>query len=140
MQDNDDILHVIKIISERIQRSADFDLSKIGLTLAQWRVIAFISSSQETVSQKDLEKYMGVSHPAIVGTLKRLAAKEILYSELDSTDKRIKRVFLTAYGKELCNKVSYFRQQMEDKLTKGFDKSETILLHQLLGRVKSNIG
>lgn len=139
MKNNNDITHILKIISERMTRNADLDLNKIGLTLAQWRVIAFIETAAEAISQKEIEKYMGISHPAVVGILKRLEAKGILFFEIDSSDKRIKRVILTDHGKELSKEVGYFKRQMEDRLMKGFDNSEIILLQQMLDRLKSNM-
>lgn len=139
MDKSSDITHMLKIISERMTRNADLDLSKIGLTLAQWRVIAFVETAAEAVSQKEIETYMGISHPAVVGILKRLEAKGILYSEIDSSDKRIKRIIMTDNGKELRKKVGYFRRQMEDRLLKGFDNSEIILLRQMLDRLKGNM-
>jgi DNA-binding MarR family transcriptional regulator len=84
-------------------------------------------------------EYMGISHPAVVGILKRLEAKGILYSEFDHSDKRIKRVILTERGKDLCKEIGYFKRKVEERLMKGFDNSEIILLRQMLDKLKSNM-
>ena len=69
---NDDIGHLIKIVDEQLKKRFDKDLQKFDLTLSQMRVLWFLKSKGGRTSQKDIEDFLQVSHPTVVGLISRL--------------------------------------------------------------------
>ena len=96
-----DIGYLIKNINDKLKVKADADLKHSKLTLAQSRVLAFLDSRGGQATQKEIEVYLEVSHPTVVGIISRMAQNGHLKCWVDETDKRNKIVALTGQAKAL---------------------------------------
>lgn len=92
-----DIIEMLKMISEDMQRTRDRDLKNLGLTFSQMRVLLIISQSK-IISQKDIENKLFVSHSATHGIIKRLHEKNYIKAYNFPGDKRQKLLALTDEG------------------------------------------
>lgn len=96
-----DIGYFIKTINDKMKAKADADLKRYDLTLAQSRVLAFLNSSGGEATQKELEVFLEVSHPTVVGIVSRMEQKGYLVCRMDESNKRNKLVRLTEKAKAI---------------------------------------
>ena len=127
-------------IHNNMDRQANNNLKSSGMTFSQMRILYYLLKHGEAPpSQKDIEDFLQVSHPTVVGLIKRLEAKGLVHSGFDSTDRRVKSVYLTAEGWGFISAVREHNAQMEQRITAGMDAQEVECLRLLLRRVLENI-
>ena len=90
-----DIGYLIKNISDRLKVMADADLKAYNLTLTQSRVMAFLEDHGGQTTQKEIQLFLRVSHPTVVGIVSRMEQNGHLVSWQDEQDRRNKIVSLT---------------------------------------------
>lgn len=90
-----DIGYLIKNISDRLKVIADADLKAYNLTLTQSRVMAFLEDHGGQATQKEIQLFLRVSHPTVVGIVSRMEQNGHLISWQDEQDRRNKIVRLT---------------------------------------------
>lgn len=131
---------LIKLIHDCIRRDANCELKNMDLTLSQMRILAYLHSHKnKTVSQKNIENYLAVSHPTVVGLLKRLEVKGFVTTSFSLDDKRMKNIYLTGKDQELKEAMEKHRDKTEAKLLNGFTQEEKILLSMLLEKAYNNV-
>ena len=72
MQQPSDTGVYFKLINDKLRTKADADLRAHGLTMTQSRVLRFLSDSGGEATQKEIEDFLSVSHPTVVGIVSRL--------------------------------------------------------------------
>jgi len=136
----DDIFPWIKIISDCVEKAANQHLKQLNLTLSQARILLYLRERKgEKTSQKDIEDYFEVTHPTVIGILKRLESKGFISSEFDSEDKRVKNVYLTENEASIYDEMDDFKKTTEQKLLQGLTDVQIQELKSLLKSVYKNI-
>ena len=134
-----DIGYLIKNINDKLKVKADADLKHSNLTLAQSRVLAFLDRRGGQATQKEIEVYLEVSHPTVVGIISRMKQNGHLRSWVDETDKRNKIVALTeqakAWGEEMKQRIS----ANEKMLLASLSEADIKKLKQLLLIIYNNL-
>lgn len=59
--------YLVKMIDDKMKVKADADLTHYDLTLSQCRVLTFLQSQEGQATQKEIEDFLEVSHPTVVG-------------------------------------------------------------------------
>lgn len=137
---NDDVGFVIKLINDDIEKKSNQKLKQFNLTLSQGLVLAYLHERNELkTSQKDIENYLGVAHPTVVGILSRLESKGLITSQFDPEDKRIKNIYLTQKEASIYNDMRDFQSQMEQNLLRGLTDDQIRELMHLLKLIYHNI-
>ena len=73
--------YLLARIHSNMDRRANNNLKASGMTFSQMRLLHFLFKQGEaTPSQKDIEDFLQVSHPTVVGLIQRLEAKELVRS------------------------------------------------------------
>lgn len=90
-----DIGYLMKNINDRLKVIADADLKAYNLTLTQSRVMAFLEDKGGQATQKEIQLFLRVSHPTVVGIVSRMGQNGHLVSWIDEQDRRNKIVRLT---------------------------------------------
>jgi len=135
-----DIGFLIKLIHDTVEKTANKELKKAGLTIAQFRVIVFFKEkATDKISQKELEDYFGVSHPTMVGIIKRMEKKGFVISKFDSEDGRIKNIYITPKGKSAYEEINFLKNKNEKKLISDIKNDEVKKLRELLTKMYENI-
>lgn len=130
----------IKQICEKMLANADASLRRHGLTFSQMQVLEFLHFQGGLATQKEIEKYLGVSHPAVVGLVTRLAQAGFLECFMDESNKRNKIVCLTELAKEVEADTEIDRKAFDQKITEGMSQEEIREFHRLLSKVYDNLG
>ncbi len=128
-----DIGYLIKSINDKLKVKADADLKHYNLTLAQSRVFAFLHSNGGQATQKEIEVFLEVSHPTVVGIVSRMEQNGHVTTWIDEQDKRNKIVKLTeateALSVDMENNISANEQKMLASLsTEDVERLRELLL------------
>lgn len=96
-----DVGYLIKNINDKLKVKADADLKRYNLTFTQSRVFAFLQEKGGQATQKEIEIFLDVSHPTVVGIVSRMEQNGYVTTYFDSKDKRNKNVKLTKQAEEI---------------------------------------
>ena len=134
-----DIGYLIKNINDKLKVKADADLKHSNLTLAQSRVLAFLDSRGGQATQKEIEVYLEVSHPTVVGIISRMEKNGHLRCWVDETDKRNKIVALTEQARALGEEMEQRISANEKMLLASLAEADIKKLKQMLLIIYNNL-
>lgn len=134
-----DVGYLIKNINDKLKAKADADLKNSNLTLAQSRVLAFLDSRGGQATQKEIEVYLEVSHPTVVGIISRMEKNGHLNCWIDEKDKRNKIVALTEQAKALGKEMEQQILSNEKKLLASLSEDDIKKLKQMLLTMYNNL-
>lgn len=134
-----DIGYLFKNINDKLKVKADADLKHSNLTLAQSRVLAFLDSRGGQTTQKEIEVYLEVSHPTVVGIISRMEKNGHLRCWVDETDKRNKIVALTEQAKALGEEMKQRISANEKMLLASLSEADIKKLKQMLLIIYNNL-
>ena len=95
-----DVVYLIKNISDKLKVKADAELKQYNLTLTQSRVFAYLGRRGGQATQKEVEVFLEVSHPTVVGIVSRMEQNGYVTS-WPSEDGRNKNVKLTSQAEAI---------------------------------------
>lgn len=67
-----DVGYLIKRIHDKLAARADAELKQFNLTMSQCRVFLYLSSRGGQATQKEIETFLDVAHPTVVGLVSRM--------------------------------------------------------------------
>ena len=113
-----------KLISDKLKVHADADLKNQGLTLAQSRVLTFLNEQDGIATQKEIEDYLQVSHPTVVGLVSRMEQNELVETWFNPENRRNKMVRLTEKSKKIGENMDEVTEQHDKALLNGLSEQE----------------
>lgn len=131
----DDLGYRIMVISEIMTREMNKRFEERHITDAQTRIIDFVAASGGSARQRDIQAYLQVSHPTVVGLLKRMVDKGFIKISQSSNDMRANIIVLLDDGRVEYDRVQSHREEIEKILTSGLSKSEIDQLSVALDKV-----
>lgn len=125
-------LHLVnKEISSKFEGCTGLSQSRLELLYQLYQV--------DEMSQKELQKEIGIDNAAITRHLKYLEAKEMVSRRKKSTDNRVTLVSLTDYGRNAFRSFREEQERFASSALKGFTEEERDELLQVLDRIQKNI-
>ena len=126
--------------SSRAWRQAlDRRLRYLGVSQASWMTIALAAKAREPLSQSELADRLGVEPATMVAMVDRLMKAGLVTRVPSPTDRRVKRVVLTAPGNDLYERLTAeaatFRQQLLLGLPRDRLLTATEVLESLQGLI-----
>ena len=98
------------------RQALDRRLRYLGVSQASWMTIALAAKAREPLSQSELADRLAVEAATMVAMVDRLVKAGLVTREPSTTDRRVKRVVLTAAGnllyQRLRTEAAAFRQQL----------------------------
>ena len=134
-----DIGYLIKNINDKLKAKADADLKHYNLTLAQSRVLTFLHFNGGQATQKEIEVFLDVSHPTVVGIVSRMEQNGHVISWIDENDKRNKIVKLTEAAEALSMDMEHDISENERKMLASVSAEDIEQLRELLLAVYKNL-
>ena len=131
--------YLIKVIDDKLQKKADMDLKQHDLTMMQSRVLAFLAGKGGHATQKEVEVFLEVAHPTVVGIISRMERADFLISYPDREDKRNKIVELTAKSHRIGQEIERTINTQEKKLLAGMSAEQVAELERLLNIIYKNL-
>ncbi len=134
-----DLGPVLKQISDMMDGNLNNSLKNTGITSSQARLLVTLRFSEDgSLTQRELENIFMVSHPTMVGLIKRLRGKGLV--ELSDRDgNSSKRVMITDEGRKVTEGIYGRIREMESALMAGFTDDERNTVSELLLRMHSNM-
>ena len=134
-----DIGYFIKTINDKIKIKADADLKTHNLTMSQSYVLTYLAKRGGLATQKEIEDFLQVSHPTVVGIVSRLEDKELVSSWMDERDRRNKNVRITEKARRLVDDMTRTIKLQESRMLAAFSPEEKKQLADMLRRIYQNL-
>ncbi|QIL73985.1 MarR family transcriptional regulator (plasmid) [Diaphorobacter sp. HDW4B] len=123
----------------RLRRTVFDDFMRpLNITRSQWWVLAYLSRHDGMI-QSDLASVLELGKAALGSLIDRLEAAGLVRRGADETDRRAKRVYLSAAGASLIKEMRVLSNDMSERILDGLDDDTRHELADLLGRVKDNL-
>ncbi|HME39125.1 MAG TPA: MarR family transcriptional regulator [Steroidobacteraceae bacterium] len=114
------------------RQALDRRLKDLGLSQASWMTIAVAAKARSPLSQSELADRLGVEGATMVAMVDRLVKSGLVIREPSTTDRRIKRVVLTAAGNLLYGKVREEATAFRKELLANIDQKKLSIATDLL--------
>ena len=129
------LLHdVSRLLRKRFDRRA----RTIGLTRAQWSVLAHLSRN-EGINQSALADILEIEPITLVHQLDRLEAAGWIERRLDANDRRVRLLHLTALGRQILGKMYALGAETKAEAVNGLTATEQDALIDTLIKIKANL-
>lgn len=130
------IPYLLKIIVDKIRTDADAHLKSLNLTLTQSRVLAFVVENGGQTTQKEIEDFLQVAHPTVVGIVSRMEKNGFLVCRYERVSKL---VCLTDKARAAGEDMVKNMKEHDALLLKGLSDSDAGELRRLLMAVYNNM-
>ncbi len=138
--ENKDIGFIIKSISEILDKKFNKRLKAMGITCSQMRILSYLfEHKDQDVTQRQLECYLGISHPTTVGIINRLEGKGFIICRTSEKDRRQKIISLREPTDSQRRQCERQKEQNERRMLEGFSENEAEELERLLKKLYINI-
>jgi len=134
----DNIGFVIGDVSRMLRTVYDRRVEPLGLTRAQWRVLARLSH-QEGCTQTELATVLEIEKPTLGRLIDRLQANDWVERRPDENDARTKRIFLTYRAHPVLDEMFALADDVLDGALAGLTREQADRLLQSLLHVKANL-
>ena len=131
--------YLIKSINDKFKVHADADLKSHNLTLSQSRVLMFLVKNDGKATQKEIEDFLKVSHPTVVGLVSRMKENGFVTVMQDTDDRRNKVVTLTDTAIKTGSNMDKVVAGMEAKMLKSLSAEQIKQLTEMLETIYRNI-
>ncbi|MBO88595.1 MAG: transcriptional regulator [Rickettsiales bacterium] len=137
-QPPDHVGYLIGDVSRMLRTVYDRRVEPLGLTRAQWLVLARLSRI-EGCTQTELAAQLEIKKPTLGKLLERLEEKMWVTRRGDVNDARSKRVFLTKRAGPVLDQMFSLADEVLDAAISGLNRKEAGQLNAALLQVKSNL-
>jgi MarR family transcriptional regulator for hemolysin len=114
------------------RQAVDRRLKYLGVSQASWMTIAIAAKARSPLSQSELADKLGVEGATMVAMIDRLVKAGLVNREGSTTDRRVKRVVLTAAGMKVYEKVKAEAVALRRDLLANTDQKKLLLATELL--------
>lgn len=128
---------LIAQVCRRHHRRAHDLLESLGLYRGQPRLL-HVLWDQEGCTHSELAERIHVRPSTITKMLSRMEEAGFVERRKDPEDHRVSRVYLTAAGRDIQERVHQVWQQLEREALDGFAADERATLHGFLTRIRDN--
>ena len=133
-----DVGYLFKSINDKLTVKVDAELKQFNLTMSQCRVFLYLSSRGGQGTQKEIETFLGVSHPTVVGLVSRMEQNGYVMC-WPCEDGRNKNVKLTPKAEDIDKDMKKNMQANEQKLLEPLSPEESEKLRDLLLKVVQHL-
>lgn len=125
-------------VARLLRWSFDRQSASLGLTRAQWSVLAHLSR-RDGVQQKDLAQVMDITPITLARHLDRLEVDAWIERRDDPDDRRAKRVYLNAKARPMLDALSSLGQKVRETALQGISPDEEAQFMAVLLRIRENL-
>lgn len=115
-------------------------LGQMDLTCAQGHIMGFLTHRKDPPCSKDIEEAFQLSHPTVSGILRRMERKGFIEFRPDESDRRCKRIHISARGRECHSRIEKAIRETEHQIVRDFTPEEQALFSEFLNRALTNLG
>jgi MarR family transcriptional regulator, transcriptional regulator for hemolysin len=116
-------------------------LKNLGVSQASWTTITIAAKARSPLSQSELADQLAVEGATMVAMIDRLVKAGLVVREPSTTDRRVKRVVVTAEGYRLYDRVkaeaAAVRKELLAKIDAKSIEAATVVLETLQGMLEN---
>ena len=124
--------------SRMIRRFYDRRASALGVTTAQWRVLAWLGH-EPGLKQVELAERLDVEPITACRILDRLEEAGLVERQRDPDDRRVWRLVLTEKAQPILERLRMLAEEMAGEAFAGFSLDEVEAVRAKLARVRDNV-
>ncbi len=113
----------------------DNRLRPLGLSQARWVLLVHLNEAPDGLAQLELAERVGVTGPTLVRQIDQLENAGLVVRAEHPSDRRSKRVCLTATGREKFKDVHEIAGRLRNEALAGEDPAEVGAMLRLAGRL-----
>lgn len=133
-----DVGYLIKSINDKLVARADAELKQFNLTMSQCRVFLYLSSRGGQATQKEIEIFLDVAHPTVVGLVSRMEQNGYVTC-WPCEDGRNKYVKLTPQAEAIDKDMQRNQLENEERLLAPLSPEDRERLRDLLLTVAEHL-
>lgn len=130
-------------VARLLRRRIDHQAQVIGLTSAQWRVLAALFRAEklndEPLHQATLAEAMDMEPITLSRQIDRMEAAGLIERRPDPGDRRVKRLHLTEAARPLVDKFRTVATSCYDNVLTGISEEEIEQVVDVLTRIRANL-
>ncbi|HWQ72157.1 MAG TPA: MarR family transcriptional regulator [Desulfitobacteriaceae bacterium] len=135
------IIRMVWQLGNALVKFRNQDLLEYGLTSVQAEVISFLLKNRdEHVNMQDVQNNLMLTHPTVIGIVKRLESKGLIILEKGKPDARCTYLRLTANGALFENILDHLATENAAILLRGMTDEEQKEFYRLLQIAQKNVG
>jgi MarR family transcriptional regulator for hemolysin len=123
------------------RQALDRRLKNLGVSQASWMTITMAAKARSPLSQSELADQLAVEGATMVAMIDRLVKAGLVVREPSTTDRRVKRVVVTAEGYRLYDRVkaeaAAVRKELLAKIDAKSIEAATVVLETLQGMIEN---
>ncbi|MGN0361819.1 MAG: MarR family winged helix-turn-helix transcriptional regulator [Bilifractor sp.] len=126
-------------INLRLKAKADESMKEWGITFSQAQALRVIGHHGGSISQRELERMLEVSHPTVVGLVSRMHRNGFVHVSVDPKDHRNK---IVSFTDKACRHREHILQQhleVDAQLFHGMTEEEIQSVERSLQKMYQNI-
>ena len=121
-----------------LRRAFDRRAGSLGVTRAQWRVLARLSR-MPGLRQVELAEQLDMEAITLCRIVDRLAEAGLVERQADPADRRAWRLFLTANAKPLVKKLRALADDLAEEAFEGLDTTRRDAVRATLAAMRNNV-
>lgn len=125
-------------ISRLLRRRFDRRARDLGLTRAQWRVLAYLTRN-EGINQSALAEILEIEPITLVRQLDRLESAGLIERRLDSADRRVRLLHLTGKARPVLERMRDVSMDVRGEALEDFSRAEQEALIETLLSIKAKL-
>lgn len=133
-----DVGYLIKSINDKLKVRADAEMKQYHLTMSQSRILVYLRSRGGQATQKEIELFLDVAHPTVVGLVSRMEQNGYVICR-PSEDRRNKNVKLTPQAEAIDQDMQKNMLATEQMLLAPLSPEEREHLKRLLVTVAEHL-
>tara|TARA_R110002167_G_C12701790_1_gene653630 strand:- start:7293 stop:7784 length:492 start_codon:yes stop_codon:yes gene_type:complete len=110
----------------------------LGLTQCRWTTLVHINVLKEGTTQLELAHSLAIEMPSLTRTLKQLEESLLIVRKVDQKDKRSKRIYFTAQGRNVLITLQEKIANIKDQLYHGLNHEQLDMMAYGLVKIEEN--
>ena len=129
---------LVNDVGRLLRTYADQQARQFGMTRAQWAVLARLEYA-EGLKQSELAELLDLQPITLTRLVDRLCANGLIERRSDPSDRRAKRLYLTAQARPLMNRLADLGENMMVTVLEGLDAAKIEQMTANLSGVRDNL-
>lgn len=130
----------VKILNTAIERVLNREMTELGLTFTQATVIGYLlDNADREICQRDIEYNLGLSHPTVSSILNRMEANGLICFEIQSADRRYKKICLTDKAITLSELIGIKYRTIKTRLFDSIEAEQREAFNATVQKLLNNI-
>ena len=135
---NREFAFTLNDVARLLRTYADYKAAQLGLTRAQWAVLVRVERL-EGLNQSELAEGLDLQPITLTRLVDKLSDSGLIERRPDPTDRRAKRLFLTAAARPLLERLSELGEETMANTLAGVDSASVKDMVAKLSLVKENL-